>query len=138
MMEDNVWQAKMMVSLFAVFGGVALVHAIVGVYGVISYSVAQRTHESGIRMALGAQPERIRNLVTLQGLRFAGIGVGIGLACAFSLTRLMASMLYEIAPSDPLTYVFVAASLVLVVLFAASIPARRATRVDPVVALRYE
>jgi len=138
MMEDNVWQAKMMVSLFAVFGGVALVLAIVGVYGVISYSVAQRTHEFGIRMALGAQPERIRNLVTLQGLRLAGIGVGIGLACAFSLTRLMASMLYEIAPSDPLTYVLVAASLVLVVLFAANIPARRATRVDPVVALRYE
>ena len=138
MMEDDVWDEKMLMSLFTVFAGVALVLAIVGVYGVISYSVAQRTHEFGIRMALGAQPERVRNLVTLQGLKMAGIGVGIGLVCAFSLTRLMESMLYEIEPSDPLTYVLVAASLVLIVLFASNIPARRATRVDPMVALWYE
>lgn len=138
MMEESVWDENMMVSLFSIFAMVALILATVGVYGVINYSVAQRTREFGIRMALGAQPENVRNLVTLQGLKMAGIGVGIGLVCAFGLTRLMVSMLYEIKPSDPLTYVVVSLGLVAIVLFAGNIPARRATKVDPMVALRYE
>jgi len=138
LMEDSVWDDKMMVSLFSIFAVVALILATVGVYGVINYTVAQRTHEFGIRMALGAQPSNVRHLVTLQGLRMAGIGVAIGLACAFGLTRLMVSMLYEIEPSDPLTYGVVGASLAAVVLIASYIPAQRATKVDPMIALRYE
>jgi len=138
LMEDSIWGENLARSLFSVFAVIALILAAVGVYGVISYSVVQRTHEFGIRMALGAQPGNIRNLVTLQGLKMAGIGVVIGLACAFGLTRLMVSILYEIEPSDPLTYAVVAIGLVLIVVVAGNVPARKATRVDPMVALRYE
>ena len=138
LMEDSVWGEKLNSSMFSIFAVIALVLAAVGVYGVINYSVVQRTHEFGIRMALGAQPGTVRNLVTLQGLILGGIGVGIGLPFAFALAQVLVSILYEIKPTDPLTYAAVATGLVVIVLIAGNIPARKATRVDPMVALRYE
>jgi putative ABC transport system permease protein len=110
----------------------------IGIYGVISYSVTQRIHEIGIRIALGAQPEEVFRLVTGEGLRLALIGVAAGFAASLALTRVLHSFLYEISAIDPITYVTVAALLVAVGLLASFLPARRATRVDPLVALRHE
>ena len=124
--------------LLAVFAVLALVLAAVGIYGVISYSVAQRTREVGIRMALGARTSDVIKLVVRDGLKLVMIGVGIGLAAAFALTRLMTTLLFGVTPTDAVTYATVALGLVLVALIACCIPARRATKVDPLVALRFE
>jgi putative ABC transport system permease protein len=125
-------------SLFSIFAGLAVILGAVGVYGVISYSVAQRTREIGIRVALGAKRKQVLLLVVGHGARLAVIGVAIGLVGALLLTRLMASLLYGVGAADPFTYFIVAVLLVFIALAASYIPARRAMRVDPVVALRYE
>lgn len=124
--------------LFAVFAVLALVLALTGVYGVLSYSVSQRTHEVGIRMALGAGRRDVLRLFMRQGMMLVFVGLVIGLAGALALTRLMSSLLFGVSTTDTLTFVSVAIGLVIVGLFACYIPARRATKVDPLVALRYE
>jgi ABC-type antimicrobial peptide transport system permease subunit len=124
--------------LFGVFGAVALLITLIGVYGMLSYSVAERRQEIGIRMALGAQPANVLLLVIGQGFRITIFGIVIGLAGAWALTRLMSNLLYGISPTDPITFAVIGFLLLLVALLACWIPARRATRVDPLEALRCE
>jgi putative ABC transport system permease protein len=125
-------------SLYADFAALALVLGAVGIYGVVSYSVTQRRPEIGMRMALGAQRQDILRLIVGQGARLALIGVAIGIGGAFALTRLIRTMLFGVSVTDPLTFLAVAMVLATVALAACYIPARRAIRVDPIVALRHE
>ena len=136
--SDSVASQRFSMILLAVFAGLALTLAGVGIYGVISYVVGQRVHEIGIRMALGAQPQDILRLILSSGGKLAGLGVVVGLAAALVLTRFMAALLYGVGTTDPLTFVGVALLLSVVALTACYVPARRATRVDPMSALRYE
>ncbi|HXF39723.1 MAG TPA: ABC transporter permease [Blastocatellia bacterium] len=134
----SVAQPRFNTVLLAIFAGIALVLTAVGLFGVMSYTVRQRTHEIGIRMALGAAQTDVLKMVVRQGMTLAGIGMGIGLAGAYFLTQLITSMLFGIGATDPLTFVAISVVLAIVALGACFVPARRATRVDPMVALRYE
>jgi putative ABC transport system permease protein len=138
LVSNSVATRRMTLVLLGLFSGLALVLGAIGIYGVISYSVAQRTHEIGIRMALGAPRRDVFRLVVGQGLKLAGIGIAIGIVGAFGLARLMSSLLYGISATDFETFAGVAILLALVAMLACYVPARRAMRVDPTVALRYE
>lgn len=138
LVAQSVAQRRFGMFLVGIFAALALVLAIVGIYGVVSYSVAQRTTEIGVRMALGASATDVLKLVLKHGMTLALIGVAIGLIGAYSVTRLMVSMLFEVKPTDVATFAIVSVGLILVALLACYVPARRAMKVDPLVALRYE
>ena len=138
LLGQGLWAPRMGAALLAVFGGLALILAVIGVYGVLSYSVNQQTREIGIRMAMGAQGNRVLRLVVGQGMRLAGAGLVAGLIIAFAAMRLLGSLLFGVSAYDPLTFGSVALILAAAAATACYIPARRATRVDPIIALRYE
>jgi putative ABC transport system permease protein len=135
---DATWQSRFSLLLIGMFSALALVLAMIGIYGVMAYEVAQRTHEIGIRMALGANRGGIASLIARQSLPVALIAIAGGLGAAAGLARLIRGMLYQIDPADPLTFAGVALLVLIVATLAALIPARRAMRVDPMIALRHE
>ena len=135
---DNVGQSRLNMILMGGFGGLALILAAVGIYGLLSYAVTQRTQELGIRMALGAQVRDVLKLVLKQGMGLALVGEGIGLVAAFATTRVLRGLLFGVTPTDPVIFIAVFQLLALVAFIACYLPARRATKVDPLVALRYE
>jgi putative ABC transport system permease protein len=137
-LSNSVAQRRFQMFLLGIFASVALVIATVGIYGVISYAVSQRTHEIGIRMALGAQASDVLRMVIWRGMSLALIGVALGLAAALVLTRVMKILLFEVSATDPATFAFIALLLVGIALIASYIPARRATKVDPLLAIRRE
>jgi putative ABC transport system permease protein len=135
---DTLWQPRFNLQLIGIFAALAMSLAAIGLYGVISYSVAQRAHEVGLRMALGAQRRDVLKLVVGQGMRLALAGVALGLLASAALTRLMEKLLFEVSATDFSTFAVIAVLLIIVALLACYIPARRATKVDPMVALRCE
>jgi ABC-type antimicrobial peptide transport system permease subunit len=138
LVDDATAPARFSVLLLAAFGGLALALATIGMYGVVSYSVVQRTREIGVRMALGARRGQVFAMVVRRGSRLAAAGVGIGLLAALAATRLLRGLLYGVQPTDPVTFAAVAGLLMAVAIVACAVPARRATRVDPMIALRGE
>ena len=138
MVDEYVAQPRFNMLLIAVFGGLALTLSAIGVYGVMAYSVTQRTHEIGVRMALGAMRRDVMRLILSQALKLAVVGLGIGLIGAFAATRMLASLLYRVRPADPVTFTAITLLLAAITIFAGLVPAVRATRIDPLVALRYE
>jgi putative ABC transport system permease protein len=135
---NSMGDRKFSTTLITLFAGLALLLSSVGIYGVMAYTVAQRTQEIGIRMALGARRSDVISLVLGRGLALASVGIGVGLAGAYALTGLMATLLFQVSPTDPVTFFSIAAFLLFISLLASYIPAARASRVDPVIALRLE
>jgi putative ABC transport system permease protein len=138
LLGNSLAQRRLIMVLLASLAALALLLAAVGIYGVVAYSVRQRTHELGLRMALGAQARDVLRLILAQGVKLTLLGIGLGLAAAFALTRWLESLLFGVRPTDALTFAAIALLLLLVALLACWIPARRATKVDPLVALRHE
>ncbi|PWT93386.1 MAG: hypothetical protein C5B55_04655 [Blastocatellia bacterium] len=138
LVNRSVADRRFLMALMGAFAGIALLLTMIGLYGVISYLVNQRTQEIGIRMALGAQMDDILRMVLKQGMLFVLMGVGLGLCAAWLATRLMGKLLFQISATDPVTFASIAVLLIVVALLACYLPARRATKVDPLVALRYE
>jgi putative ABC transport system permease protein len=137
-LANRMWQRRLSGALFGSFAGLALILAAIGLYGVLSYLVTQQTREIGVRLALGAAPRAVMGMVVRRGLTLAVAGVSIGLVLAFGLARLVAGLLYEVSPGDPLTFAGVTVGLLAIVVLASVLPARRAMRVDPIIALRAE
>jgi putative ABC transport system permease protein len=135
---DSISSKRFTMTLLGVFALLALLLASIGIYGVLSYMVGQRTKEIGVRMALGAQRFDVLRMVLKDGARMTMVGIMLGLAGALGLTRLIRSMLYGVKPTDPLTFISVAALLGVIAMFACYVPARRAMKVDPIEALRHE
>jgi len=135
---NTFWQYRLFGWMFSIFGAVALVLASIGVYGVLSYAVSQRTQEIGVRMALGASRRNVFALIVSDGARLAGAGILVGMAGAFAITRVVKSLLYNVTATDPLSFVATATFLALIAILASYLPARRATAVDPMIALRAE
>src|SRR5204863_7153133 len=128
--EEQIWQPQQTMTLLAMFGAIAVVLALTGVYGIMAYAIQQRTHEIGIRMALGASRRDVLRLVAARGLVLVTLGVAIGLAGSLALTRLLGTLLWGVMPTDPLTYALVIMPLVTVALLACYLPARRALNID--------
>ncbi len=137
-LDQSLATQRLSTTLLMLFACVALILAAVGIYGVMSYAVTQRRHEIGIRMALGAQQADVLRLILKQGMLLTVCGLALGLVAAYVLSRLMESLLFGVSPTDPLTFALVAVALAVVTLAACLIPARRAMKVDPMIALRYE
>jgi putative ABC transport system permease protein len=137
-LSDSLWQSRILTYIQGIFAAIALIMATVGLYGVVSQSVTLRRHEFGVRLAVGAAPSHILRLVLSQGLRLILIGLGIGLLGAMALTRSLTALLHDVSPTDPWTFAAVSSLLAVVALTACWLPARRAAKIDPMVALRYE